>query len=379
MAISLPVMTSPAMASKVERLAAMVDDKTLISSLIREGSSRINLIEFKDARADIWQHFRLVQLDGETVAYAVCVRCLKPVSYKAREGTGGLHRHPCSKALARQHAMIGHIPDHQMQVAKVEDLSSESSHSPSPPPDTVTGSNGLDFNTSLSNMNRLLGLAQNFPMMIEGGFRFSNGSPRTDHHATTILGDRKNPCPNPFSGLRSLFERGVLLDLTLAARNGSVNMHRPVFAASSRICEFRCETLAGKEVDLKSFDINTVKSLVDYLYQGKMDESGGTEDLIDMMRISEELDLPGLKFNCAQYLYKKLSPENAIEFLSVADKFNCDELKELIPLFVAENAERVTSSSAWRETFKERSDLVAHLLNVTAQEMTGIKKVKTSH
>ena len=370
------------MASKVERLAAMVDDKTLISSLIREGSSRINLIEFKDARADIWQHFRLVQLDGETVAYAVCVRCLKPVSYKAREGTGGLHRHPCSKALARQHAnMIGQIPENHMQVAKVEDLSSESSHSPSPPPpETITGSNGLDFNTSLSNMNRLLGLAQNLPMIIEGNFRYSNGSPRTDHHAITILGDRKNPCPNPFSGLTSLFERGVLLDLTLVARNGSIKMHRAVFAASSRICEFRCETLAaGKEVELKSFDIKTVKCLVDYLYHGKMCEFGGTEDLIDMMRISEELDLPGLKFNSAQYLYKKLSPENAIEFLSVADKFNCDELKELIPLFVAENAERVTSSSAWRETFKERSDLVAHLLNVTAQEMTGIKKVKTSH
>ena len=59
--------------SKVERMAAMVDDKTLISSLIRENSNRIGLIEFKDARADIWQHFRLVQLDGQTLAYAVCV------------------------------------------------------------------------------------------------------------------------------------------------------------------------------------------------------------------------------------------------------------------------------------------------------------------
>ncbi|RWS22137.1 hypothetical protein B4U80_11697 [Leptotrombidium deliense] len=85
--------------SKVERLAALIDDKTMISSLIREGSDRIRLIEFKDARADIWQFFRLVQLDGQTLPYAVCVRCMKPVSYKAREGTGGLHRHPCSKAL----------------------------------------------------------------------------------------------------------------------------------------------------------------------------------------------------------------------------------------------------------------------------------------
>ncbi|RWS06906.1 hypothetical protein B4U79_16172 [Dinothrombium tinctorium] len=84
--------------SKVERLAALIDDKTMISTLIREGSDRIRLIEFKDARADIWHYFRLVQLDGLTLPYAVCIRCMKPVSYKAREGTGGLHRHPCSKA-----------------------------------------------------------------------------------------------------------------------------------------------------------------------------------------------------------------------------------------------------------------------------------------
>lgn len=364
------------MASKVERLAAMVDDKTLISSLIRENSTRINLIQFSEARADIWQHFRLVQLDGKTVAYAVCVRCLKPVSYKAREGTGGLHRHPCSKALARQANQIANDMTSHMQIPKAEDVSSNSSRSPSPPqPHPINSHGDMDFNTSLSNMNRLLGLAQNLPMIIEGEFRYYNGSPRTDCHAATVLGDQKNPYPNPFHGMISLFERGMFFDLTLVARNGNVKIHRVVFAAASRTCESLC---SGKEVDLKVFDAKTVKGLVDYLYFGKIRDGGG-EDLVDVMRLSEELDLSGLKFNCAQHLYKKLCPENAIEFLSVADKFNCDELKELIPLFVAENAERVTSSSAWRETFKERSDLVAHLLNVTAQEMTGVKKVKTSH
>jgi len=85
------------MDTRVSKLANIVDDKTIIAQLIREKSDRIGLIEFKEARADIWQFFRLVCLDGVTLPYAVCVRCMKPVSYKAREGTGGLHRHPCSK------------------------------------------------------------------------------------------------------------------------------------------------------------------------------------------------------------------------------------------------------------------------------------------
>lgn len=97
------------MDTRVSKLANIVDDKTIIAKLILEKSDRIRLIEFKDARADIWQFFRLVCLDGLTLPYAVCVRCMKPVSYKAREGTGGLHRHPCSKqAIAA--AMAAGIP-----------------------------------------------------------------------------------------------------------------------------------------------------------------------------------------------------------------------------------------------------------------------------
>lgn len=68
--------------NRISKLASVTDEKTIISQLIRENSDRVRLIEFKDARADIWQYFRLVCLDGQTLSYAVCVRCMKPVSYK---------------------------------------------------------------------------------------------------------------------------------------------------------------------------------------------------------------------------------------------------------------------------------------------------------
>lgn len=118
------------MDTRVSKLANIVDDKTIIAKLILEKSDRIRLIEFKDARADIWQFFRLVCLDGITLPYAVCVRCMKPVSYKAREGTGGLHRHPCSKqAIAA--ALAAGIPfgSSSNRSAKVSQMSRTGSHS----------------------------------------------------------------------------------------------------------------------------------------------------------------------------------------------------------------------------------------------------------
>ena len=115
--------------SRVSKLANIVDDKTIIAKLILEKSDRIRLIEFKDARADIWQFFRLVCLDGITLPYAVCVRCMKPVSYKAREGTGGLHRHPCSKqAIAA--AIAAGIPwGNSNRSAKVAQMNRNSNKS----------------------------------------------------------------------------------------------------------------------------------------------------------------------------------------------------------------------------------------------------------
>lgn len=571
------------MTSKVERLAAMVDDKTLISTLIRENSDRIKLIEFKDARADIWQHFRLVQLDETTLAYAVCTRCLKPVSYKAREGTGGLHRHPCSKAAAAAAASAGstiasanttnstcssHLlnlnanlsnsneskmfanrsdgllfatstslttpPNHVIKGETFSDKDSFSS-SDSPPLQCPPSPNQLSlvrsststtrtpspsvnqspassssspFSTAPSNssstalnslfnhqtslmsanlinsfvMNHLASqqaaaLAasafnqrtgpSNVPSRSQcassesnlntacssssshsnritsssssckqhspsnscvpvnsaidtdshGVFAYANGSVRSDCHAMVLLADSKRPpfVPVPES-FADLYERKILLDLTLICRDGQLRVHKLPLAAASPVLE---DALTSSDVNLSTvdksqhsltkaggskgtlaraspsesdgsvkvscrlckstldslnlteYDLCTVNSVIEFIYYGDVNcPSDGS--LCDILKFADTFQLNSLKFICAQRLYSQLSPENAIEYLGIAENSNCDELKSLIPLFIAENASKVTCSNSWKETFRDRSDLVANLLSVTASELTII-------
>ena len=52
-----------------------MDDKALISNLLVQGSDRVQLVVFKEARAEIWKIFRLVYLDNKPMPYAVCVKC----------------------------------------------------------------------------------------------------------------------------------------------------------------------------------------------------------------------------------------------------------------------------------------------------------------
>lgn len=54
-----------------------MDDKALITSLLNQQSTRVQLVEFKEARAEIWKIFRLCYLDGKPMPYAVCIKCLK--------------------------------------------------------------------------------------------------------------------------------------------------------------------------------------------------------------------------------------------------------------------------------------------------------------
>ena len=73
----------------------MENEKALIIQLLRQNSSRIYLTEFKQARAEIWKHFRLVFIDHRRVPFVVCINCMKPVAY-SKKTTGSLHKHPCA-------------------------------------------------------------------------------------------------------------------------------------------------------------------------------------------------------------------------------------------------------------------------------------------
>jgi len=77
-----------------------MDDKALISNLLVQGSDRVQLVVFKEARAEIWKIFRLVYLDNKPMPYAVCVKCLKPVAY-CKKTTGSLHKHPCANSVTK--------------------------------------------------------------------------------------------------------------------------------------------------------------------------------------------------------------------------------------------------------------------------------------
>ena len=72
--------------------------KSLISSLLEQGSNRVKLAVFKEARAEIWQIFRLVYVDGRPMPFAVCIRCMKPVAY-SKKTTGSLHKHACASTV----------------------------------------------------------------------------------------------------------------------------------------------------------------------------------------------------------------------------------------------------------------------------------------
>jgi len=236
-------------------------------------------------------------------------------------------------------------------------------------------------------------------------FPFANGSLKSDCHAMILLNDANCPSFTPVTeAMTDLFERKVLLDFSLEARNGRIKVHRLALAAASHVLEDslsrRDEDVAEDmssvnhdsrkesfvdQLDLSDYDVSTVQAMVEFIYYGEVNDS--ELNMLEVIKLADTFDLQALKFSMAQRIYRSLTPDNAIESLALAESTNCDQLKQLIPCFIAENASRVTSTNAWKETFKDRSDLVANLLAVTATDLSmngssssgvGNKKRKTS-
>ena len=209
-----------------------------------------------------------------------------------------------------------------------------------------------------------------------------------------LLNDSQSPSFNPVTEqMTDLYERNVLLDLTLVAKNGSLKVHKLAIAAASIVFEealtadsndasaspssnspTACASSTVEELDLKEYDVTSVRAMVEFIYYGELNDTDIR--IPEVMMLADYYEMKALKFASAQRMYRSLSPENAIEFLAVAEKCNCEELKQLIPAFIGENVTRVTSTNAWKETFKDRSDLVANLLGVTATDLSMTKKRK---
>lgn len=135
-----------------------------------------------------------------------------------------------------------------------------------------------------------------------------------------------------FINLKNFQERFCDVELVAGGveKTQVIKAHRIVLSSSSSYfaAMFGNEFNENKEkvVKLHSINYQILKTLVDFIYTGKIEID--QINVQELLAAADMLQLPDVVCGCAQYLCRELHPTNALGILRFAEAHNCKELGE---------------------------------------------------
>ena len=100
-------------------------------------------------------------------------------------------------------------------------------------------------------------------------------------------------------------------------------------------------------IELKDIKLATGRDLLYYLYNGRMKEGS---DLLGLLALADQYDMPELKSLCAEGLAARVTKDNYLEVLNMAQLHNLPLLKAAAVHYIAANAGRLVQEKATGST-----------------------------
>ena len=140
--------------------------------------------------------------------------------------------------------------------------------------------------------------------------------------------------------------------LALTAKN-SQYIYKGILASRSSVFaamfEHDMEERKQNKVKITDVDHKVVQEMLTYIYT---DTSPNLKDMADdLLIVANKYDLERLKFMCEEFLCSKITRENAVSMLILADQHNADCLKAYAINFISANASYfLTTPSIWEKS-----------------------------
>jgi len=148
-------------------------------------------------------------------------------------------------------------------------------------------------------------------------------------------------------GMRELYRRNELTDVSLVCAGSHFPAHRAVLAARSEVFKHglaaaHAAAAAGggaearQEVRLAEIENpEAARFMLDYMYDMDAsvweDYNPRTQAVNrDVLRLAQNFNLPGLKERATHWLAKDITTGNVVERLAICEDFGCDDLRERI-------------------------------------------------
>lgn len=174
-----------------------------------------------------------------------------------------------------------------------------------------------------------------------------------------------------FTDIKELYEKKEMCDVMIRVGEKEMMAHKVILGAASPVFKamFTGNTKENLEnlVNITDFDFETVNQMVNFIYtnEGPDFHSCGPQ----ILAISDKYDIKRLKEATEYQLSKKLSVENAVVTLIIADSTNSPDLKKNASDFITCYSKSIVDTEEWKNLLcHQHSSLAFELLEIMAKK-----------
>ena len=164
---------------------------------------------------------------------------------------------------------------------------------------------------------------------------------------------------------------GNFNDVTIQAGAESISANRMVLACYSKFFESMFLSQIQEEfkytVEIKEFDGQAIRSVIEYIYTGKIDINAN--NVMALLGAADFLQVDEVKKMCFDYLETSLTVDNCIDIMKATFLYNIPSSCPQIHQFIHENFDEIMKKESFKELSKQ--DLMPLLVNLdrcTVQE-----------
>ena len=157
---------------------------------------------------------------------------------------------------------------------------------------------------------------------------------------------------------------GDFNDVTIRAGAESISANRMVLACYSKFFEsmFRSQLRERYQnaVEINEFDGKAVKSVIEYIYTGKIDIN--QDNVITLLGVADFLQVDDVKQTCFGYLESILSIDNCLDIMKASVAYNNPSTLQQTYQYISESFDEIVQGDSFTDISK--LDLTALLTNV---------------
>ena len=180
-----------------------------------------------------------------------------------------------------------------------------------------------------------------------------------------------------------LYDEKELVDVNILCNGKKFECHKIVLSSQSEVFKtmIRYKSLIEKEpgimkIDENDFGSDTIDHLLYYLYHEKFKDTKIINT--DLLLAADKYNIQGLLDECCKYFESKLSLQNALDILVLAETTNQKNLFDTASRFVGKNLGNLEKSSAYQEMVNENPKMFTRVFSKMLDVKASVESSSSS-